>query len=112
MNPARWERIKQLFAAASNRPAEQRSAYRAQPGYLGSSRFYRGRIVDRLRALRSEECLGVDELGPAVRTDFGPEHRPWLLALLRTLAAEGLVLVESSGALGTCSDGEVKVRLP
>jgi A/G-specific adenine glycosylase len=74
--------------------------------WQGSQRFYRGRLVDELRALPSGARL--IQLGPKVRRDFAEEHRGWLGALARSLAADGLIEVEGSvEALD-----QVVVRLP
>jgi A/G-specific adenine glycosylase len=65
--------------------------YRIVDPFVGSSRYYRGRVVDHLRKLRPQASLDLNNLGSALRADFGPAHRGWLRQLLNGLAADGLV---------------------
>jgi A/G-specific adenine glycosylase len=73
-----------------------RAVRRVRPGerWETSQRFYRGRLVDELRALP----LGARllQLGPRVRADFTDAHREWLGALAAALAADGLIELEGS----------------
>ncbi|MBI2756876.1 MAG: A/G-specific adenine glycosylase [Chloroflexi bacterium] len=62
-------------------------------------RVLRGRAVAALAKLPSHVAIALDALGPHVRADYGPDHREWLAATLRALAADGLVYVED-GAEG------------
>jgi A/G-specific adenine glycosylase len=81
--------------------AERRAAYRTQPPFRGSSRYYRGRIVERLRQREGNGGMGVEELGVAIKEGFARQDAPWLEGLLRGLERDGLVQWE----------GE-RVRLP
>ncbi len=63
---------------------------RAAP-YAGSSRFFRGRAIDTLRALPAGQSLGIAALGAALKDDFGAGDMPWLLALVDGLARDGLL---------------------
>ncbi|MBI4203031.1 MAG: A/G-specific adenine glycosylase [Chloroflexi bacterium] len=80
--------------------AETRAPYWVQPPFKGSSRYYRGRIVD---YLRSASAGGVPqaEVGAVIKEGFTQEDIPWLEALLSGLERDGLVRRE----------GE-RVRLP
>ena len=87
-----------LCAAAGSSSAirERRAAYRTAPAspagrYEGSSRFYRGRIVDVLRAEPAGTSLPVDEIGARLRLDYSAEDRAWLEALLAGLVRDRLV---------------------
>jgi len=63
--------------------------------FEGTSRFYRGRIVEALRALPEDESAGIPlaELGPRVRDGFTSENLPWLRDLVDGLQRDGLALV-------------------
>jgi A/G-specific adenine glycosylase len=67
---------------------------RAEP-FESTTRFYRGRIVEALRALPADEPAGLPlaELGPIVREGFTPENLPWLRELVESLQRDGLALV-------------------
>jgi A/G-specific adenine glycosylase len=60
-----------------------------------STRFYRGRIVEALRALPEDEPEGIPlpELGLRVRDGFTSENMPWLRELVDGLQRDGLALV-------------------
>jgi A/G-specific adenine glycosylase len=63
--------------------------------FESTSRFYRGRIVEALRALPADESAGIPlaELGPRVREGFTSENLPWLRDLVDGLQRDGLALV-------------------
>lgn len=62
--------------------------------FTSSTRYFRGRVVDTLRALESGASLSLPELGPSVKPDFSPnDDLPWLRAIVRGLARDGLVRV-------------------
>ena len=63
--------------------------------FESTSRFYRGRIVEALRALPADETAGIPltELGPRVREGFTSENLPWLRDLVDGLQRDGLALV-------------------
>ncbi len=89
-----------------------------------SNRFYRGRVIDALRAETSAsgEAIILDELGPRVRPGFGDADVPWLYDVVRGLAKDGLAHVaEDSPAYDADAGGttenpvdlsSVRVRLP
>jgi A/G-specific adenine glycosylase len=84
-----------------------------QPEFEGSRRQFRGRVV---RILGEYDALALDELGPRVRVDYGPDSREWLRGLVSDLADDGLVeIVEDADAGetdGSVADGNpVRVRL-
>ena len=86
--------------------------------FESTSRFYRGRIVEELRALPADEPVGIPlaELGPKVREGFTPENLPWLRNLVDGLQRDGLALVaEDSPSYDVeqeHSAGGLRVRLP
>jgi A/G-specific adenine glycosylase len=86
--------------------------------FESTSRFYRGRIVEALRALPEDEPTGIPltELGPKVREGFTPENLPWLRDLVNDLQRDGLALVAedspSYDAEHEQGAGGLRVRLP
>ena len=67
-----------------------------QPAFAGSSRFYRGRIVEALRTLPAGGSMELATLGRAVRSGFDPvADAAWLQELLAGLTRDGLVRLES-----------------
>jgi A/G-specific adenine glycosylase len=83
--------------------AEQKSSYqsgqRGQSGqkrqedlpFTSTNRYFRGRIVDVLRALPTNERMPLAVLGPSIKADFCAEDMPWLQQIVRKLAKDGLV---------------------
>jgi A/G-specific adenine glycosylase len=63
--------------------------------FESTTRFYRGRIVEALRALPEDEPEGIplDELGLRVREGFTSENLPWLRELVDGLRRDGLALL-------------------
>jgi A/G-specific adenine glycosylase len=70
------------------------SQAKAEP-FESTTRFYRGRIVEALRALPEDEPEGIPlpELGLRVREGFTTENMPWLRELVEGLQRDGLALV-------------------
>jgi A/G-specific adenine glycosylase len=79
-------------ARAAERPAE----YRVGLPFEQTTRFFRGRIVARLRDLGPGETLPIDDLGPVLRNDFCPEHAEWLARLVEGLRRDGLVAMHAT----------------
>jgi A/G-specific adenine glycosylase len=94
---------------AVSRAAESKGAYRVKETFAGSSRYFRGRVVDVLRQLGPDESLHLSELGRRVRPHFAADDLAWLEELVRGLAADGLVelMLEIKGEAQ-----EPLVRLP
>ena len=68
-----------------------------QQGWIGTTRYYRGRIVEALRN-HANVAMGLGELGPQVRDDYTPtEHGDWLRGLLGGLERDGLVVLNGDG---------------
>ncbi|MGH2346903.1 MAG: A/G-specific adenine glycosylase [Chloroflexota bacterium] len=70
---------------------------RRETPFAGSSRYYRGRIVDRLRAVQSGDALSLEQLGAAIKADFTEADLPWLHNLVDRLAQDGLVGITADG---------------
>jgi A/G-specific adenine glycosylase len=86
--------------------------------FQSTTRFYRGRIVEVLRALPPDEPAGISlvELGPQVREGFTSDHLPWLRELVDGLQRDGLALVAEEspsydGGRDTVAP-DPRVRLP
>jgi A/G-specific adenine glycosylase len=110
---AAWD-MQDVPPAAQPRVAERRGAYGAgaraagaapAPRFEGSRRWYRGRIVDALRALEPGAALTLDALGEQVKPDYGPADQDWLLDLIRALTRDGLIDLTEQGS-------ETRVSLP
>jgi A/G-specific adenine glycosylase len=97
-----------MLAAGGNslrRAAERSPSYRAIQPFEQTTRFFRGRIVACCRELAPGETLGLDDLGRALRPEFGPEHVDWIASLVEGLRRDGLIAVDESF-------GEPRVSLP
>ncbi|MEI8165338.1 MAG: A/G-specific adenine glycosylase [Chloroflexales bacterium] len=81
------------FAPAPARVVRRVAERRTEP-YQGSRRWFRGRLVDALRALPSDVTMPLADLGPLVKADFQPTDLPWLHELVTALAHDGLVRLE------------------
>jgi A/G-specific adenine glycosylase len=81
------------------RAAERAPSYRAIQPFEQTTRFFRGRIVACCRELAPGETLSLDDLGRALRPEFGPEHVDWIASLVDGLRRDGLVAIdEGTGA--------------
>ncbi|NTU80976.1 MAG: A/G-specific adenine glycosylase [Chloroflexales bacterium] len=78
--------------------AVKRVADRREEPYQGSRRWFRGRLVDALRAQPTGEARPLIELGPLVKAGFLEGDLPWLRDLAAGLARDGLVLLEGDTA--------------
>lgn len=83
----------ELAPAAPPRRARAVAERREAP-FVGSTRYYRGRIVDALRAAPPGHRVASAALGPQIKPDFTDADRPWLRGLLDRLAADGLVVLD------------------
>lgn len=63
--------------------------------YAGSRRYYRGRIVARLRELPPGESLTPGEVLATIKPDGAADDLGWLTTLIQDLAKEGLVRITS-----------------
>lgn len=71
---------------------------KASQKYEGSNRYYRGRVLAKLRDA-PKEGVTLRELGEGLREDFSEADLPWLCGIVRSLERDGLVKVSSSGGL-------------
>ena len=75
--------------------AEPRAAYRTQGRFEGSSRFYRGRVVDALRTLPTGATADLSRL-TTLLGDNAPEPAR-LQEVVAGLIRDGLVVAEAGG---------------
>jgi A/G-specific adenine glycosylase len=102
---ARWCRARASFSTSgARRVAEPRSRYRAELPFKGSSRYYRGRIVQALRelppgaALSRSKLLKSLRLASATPTNGAEDlDAAALRELLTALERDGLVRVDGRG---------------
>jgi A/G-specific adenine glycosylase len=81
---------------------ERRARYGSSPpasGFVGSRRYYRGRVVERLRALAPGEMITLADLGVAIKADYQEQDHAWLQHVVEGLQRDGLVVVAADGRL-------------
>ncbi len=89
----------------------------AQP-FETTNRYYRGRIVEQLRAVPEDDGKGIDlfQLGPRVRDGFSAADVPWLRNLVEGLERDGLAVISEASpgydAGAGSGDTGIRVRLP
>ena len=76
--------------------AERRQKYkrRVEQPFEGSSRFYRGRVIDALRQLPPDETMTLEHLGAQIKESFHSDDMPWLTKLVEGLVRDGLIMAE------------------
>jgi len=94
------------FSSGMPRAAESKAAYRTK-AFRGSRRYFRGRVVDRLRTLDAGVTLTIPELASTLGAEVEPPGLPWLRDLLAELDRDGLVRVVAAD-----DDAEARVSLP
>ena len=62
-----------------------------------TTRYFRGRMVDALRALPPGESLPLAALGPRLKPDFTDADLPWLRSLAHGLERDGLLRLSDDG---------------
>lgn len=82
-----------LVAGQAIRPAAKRIAEKREGAFAGSSRFYRGRVIEVLR--RAPEGFTFAMLGPLVKEAYSDTEEPWLRELVAGLARDGLAVVDN-----------------
>ncbi len=87
------------------RAAESPTGYRTEV-FKGSRRYYRGRIVERLRGLDVGAALSLPQLASALGPDVEQPALPWLRDLVAELDRDGLVRVANG------QEGDTRVSLP
>jgi A/G-specific adenine glycosylase len=77
-------------------PALRRVAEAKEP-FVGSSRYFRGRVIECLRQQRVGGWLPLLELGPRIKEDWNPGDEQWLAGIVAGLARDGLVVIGDGG---------------
>lgn len=78
------------YLGTNARPA-RRVAERRESAYVGSNRYYRGRVVAALRALAPGATVPIAQLGTQIKETYQLDDRPWLQELVAGLVRDGLV---------------------
>ncbi|HEX2171454.1 MAG TPA: A/G-specific adenine glycosylase [Dehalococcoidia bacterium] len=79
------------YAAGDHpKPAVDPAPAKPAGAFVGSSRYYRGRVVDHLRGA-DDRGLALDQIGAAIKADYTPADRAWLGDLVGRLERDGLV---------------------
>jgi A/G-specific adenine glycosylase len=80
---------------------EQRESYKTkrETAFAGSTRFYRGRIIERLRSLGPTEALPLPVLGASIKPDYAAADEPWLRRLVQGLEHDGLLVTGAGGGI-------------
>lgn len=106
--------VGEMPAAGDKGQAARRPAYR----YEGSDRYYRGRVLARLREEYArdgaEEGIPLDELGARVRDGFAAGDVSWLRGVVDGLARDGLAIAEERPIYddGAGTGAGIRVKLP
>lgn len=75
-------------------PALGRRAAEAKEPFVGSSRYFRGRLIERLRRVPVGEKVTLASIGPSIKENWSPADAGWLREVVVRLASEGLVAVD------------------
>lgn len=104
-------RARPAMGSVAPAPREPRAKKGSGHRYEDSNRYYRGRVLARLR--ESEEGVDLRELGRGLRDGFGEEDLTWIRGVVESLQSDGLAVAEERAAYGEGEDpGEARVRLP
>jgi A/G-specific adenine glycosylase len=76
---------------SAQRP-HKRIAEKRETPFVGSSRYYRGRVVEALR--RAPEGFAFVQLGPLIKETYSDSDDGWLRDLIAGLVRDGLVVLE------------------
>lgn len=69
-------------------------ARQSEAPFVGSRRYYRGRVVDWLRGLPPGESTDLADLGAAIKDGFTERDHVWIAGLLAELERDGLAKVQ------------------
>lgn len=92
---------------APSHPSPRTRKTRESVPFTSTTRYFRGRVVDTLRALEPGASLSLTELGLSVKPGFIPDDDlPWLRAIVQGLIRDGLACVTDG------QDEDARVTLP
>ncbi|MGI8912878.1 MAG: A/G-specific adenine glycosylase [Chloroflexota bacterium] len=89
----------------TRRPVVRWGGAGARRPFVGSSRYYRGRVLRVLTALAPGEDVPLSALGRQVKEGYATYDAGWLESVLTQLERDGLVALERD-------QGEIKAHLP
>ena len=105
--------------------AEQRRASRTRPRpvyrYEDSNRYYRGRVLAKLRDVSlddtADQGIPLPDLGAHLRDGFAPADLPWLYTVVDSLAKDGLAALAEDRPTydvdpSTTDPTRVRIKLP
>lgn len=87
------------YSVGDAKPVGQLAPGKKPEPFVESSRYFRGRVVEALRALAPGESLTLSELGRTIRPHFtpeDPEQATWLYGIVQRLARDGLVALSAA----------------
>ena len=87
------EGIRDALSAAPRHPKKPGHAYE------GSNRYYRGRVLAKLRGA-PEEGITLSDLGAALREGFTDDDLPWVEGIVRSLEKDGLAVFDAASRVG------------
>ena len=103
-------------ASESKRVSGNERGVKPSYRYEGTNRYFRGRVLEQLRALPPEEDeagLRLSDLGARLRPGYSGDDLPWLLGVVHSLEEDGLALAEERAVYdGGGDSGGVVVKLP
>lgn len=73
------------------KPRSQRRVAERRASFVGTNRYYRGRLIDALRHIQPGETLSIAQVGLQIKEDYHPKDSDWLQTLVEGLARDGLV---------------------
>lgn len=77
-------------------PRRRVAEKRVEP-FVGSTRFYRGRVIEALRNHPPDTVLPLAQLGSYVKEHYTADDLPWLTTLIAGLTHDGLVETSAEG---------------
>lgn len=93
--------------ALTEPPVGQEPTGGKKKAFKDSNRYYRGRLLERLRKLNEGQAIRLYELGAEIRERFSGQDLAWLGALVDALEQDGLVTTEKKKG-----SEDLVVRLP
>ncbi len=85
-----------VFSYQPTRPTKLAKVAERNTPFASTPRYFRGRIVDALRQQEPGTWLPLAALGEQVKSDWTSDDMPWLIQLVRGLAADGLAELDAA----------------
>lgn len=84
-----WQTTETIYKQTPRKKPAKSIAERRAP-FIGSNRYYRGRLIDVLRSLPSDTSLPLDQIGQYIHPETEPSSE-WVRTLVEGLVRDGLV---------------------